>query len=64
MVLRDGRTWLVGRDHLLPWSFGGYGRPIARPRRDMVGLLTPPAIVAILSAGYRPRLHPSAREPA
>jgi hypothetical protein len=31
-----------------------------RPRGDMVDVLTPPAILAVLAAGYKPRWHPSA----
>ena len=48
---------------LLPWSFSGYGAPIERPR-DEVELLTPPATVAVLAAGYRPLVHPTAEADA
>jgi hypothetical protein len=47
-------------DALLPWSFSGYGAPRPRPRGVEVDVLTPPAIVAALSAGYRPHWHRSA----
>jgi hypothetical protein len=40
---------------LLPWSFFGYGAPEARPASEAARVLTPPAIVAALEAGYRPR---------
>ena len=44
---------------LLRWSENGYVETIARPR-GMVRVLTPPSIVAVLAAGYRPQWHPSA----
>jgi len=50
----------VRGDALLPWSFAGYGSPRPRPRAVEVDLLTPPAIVSVLRAGYRPQWHPSA----
>jgi hypothetical protein len=54
----DGRgaALLVG-GALLPWSMAGYLSPIGPPAT--VQLLTPPATVAALAAGYRPWLHPS-----
>ena len=45
---------------LLRWTPNGYDTSKRRPRGTMVGLLTPPAIVSVLAAGYRPRWHPSA----
>jgi hypothetical protein len=45
---------------VLPWSAAGYGTPRPRPRSLAVELLTPPAIVTVLSAGYQPSWHPSA----
>ena len=45
--------------HLLRWSENGYVGKIARPR-GMATVLTPPSIVAVLSAGYAPQWHPSA----
>jgi hypothetical protein len=50
---------IAGR--LLPWSFAGYGPAMAVPPAARVELLTPPATVAALTAGYRPLLHPSAQ---
>jgi hypothetical protein len=55
MIERDGRAFAVSRDRLLPWSFEGYGAPVPRPRRGPANVLTPPSIVAALSAGYAPR---------
>ena len=59
MIAQDERPFAVRGDALLPWSFAGYGSPRPRPRGTAVDLLTPPAIVAALSAGYRPHWHPS-----
>jgi hypothetical protein len=49
---------IVGAQALL-WSPAGYRTALARPR-GTVALLTPPASVAALKAGYRPLWHPSA----
>lgn len=45
---------------LLPWSPEGYGTPRPRPATGRVTVLTPAPSVAVLRAGYRPVLHPSA----
>jgi hypothetical protein len=45
---------------LLRWSSKGYGSAGSRPRRIKVDVLTPPSILAVLKAGYRPLWHPSA----
>ena len=50
--------WCAGT--LLPWSPRGYGTPVPLRRRAGVRLLTPPATVAALAAGYRPLVHPGA----
>jgi hypothetical protein len=60
IVLADDQPLAVRSDALPPWSFAGYGAPRARPRGIEVDLLTPPAMVAVLSAGYRPHWHPTA----
>ncbi len=61
--LLDGNTaqpYLFDRTNLFPWSPAGYGTPMPALRRREVEVLTPRSIVAVLSAGYRPMLHPSA----
>lgn len=58
-VVLDGAAWLVLGDEALAWSDAGYGERRARPRGE-VELLTPPAIVAVLRAGYVPGYHPTA----
>jgi len=60
MVSYAGSPALRTGGALLPWSFDGYGPPV-RPAPGMrANLLTPPAIVAALAAGYVPLVHPSA----
>ena len=55
-----GAPWLVWRDELLAWSDRGYAARSPRPRAGEAQMLTPPSIVALLAAGYSPRMHPSA----
>jgi hypothetical protein len=59
-VLWQGLPHLVLAGWLLPWSFMGYGTPIERPDTGSIEVLTPPSIVAVLSAGFCPSLHPTA----
>jgi len=51
-ALRDGA--------LLRWTAAGYDSRKPRPRGIAVDVLTPPAILAVLAAGYRPHWHPTA----
>jgi hypothetical protein len=60
MVRHDGSEALLAGGRLLPWSFAGYGEPTAVSPDTTVELLTPPKIVGVLAAGYRPMTHPSA----
>ncbi len=60
MIRSGGAVGLLLGGRLLPWSFTGYGAPIAVSHTLSVELLTPPSSVAALTAGYRPTLHPSA----
>ena len=59
VALEDG-AWVVRGDSLLRWTPNGYDARKRRPRGTMVDVLTPPAIVAAMAAGYRPHWHPSA----
>jgi hypothetical protein len=59
IAAEEGAFALRG-NKLLPWSPAGYGAPTARPLGGEVDVLTPPAIVAVLAAGYAPQWHPSA----
>jgi hypothetical protein len=53
-------AYAVRGPHLLPWTPSGYGSPRARPAGIEAEVLTPPAIVAALSAGYRLQWHDTA----
>ena len=55
-------SYLVQEDRLLGWSPAGYGNATPLNRRRQVEVLTPRSVVAVLSAGYRPMLHPSAAQ--
>jgi len=64
MIKHGGAPGLLLADRFLPWSFAGYGSPVALRPASAVELLTPPSTVAAIAAGYRPVLHPSANEAA
>jgi hypothetical protein len=51
---------LVLGDRLLPFTPSGYGAPVARPGGPLT-VMTPAPTVAVLRAGYRPVLHPTAQ---
>jgi hypothetical protein len=59
-IVCDGTPFAVRGRMLLRWSPDGYSGQMPRPQGIMVDVLTPPSIVDVLSAGYRPRWHPSA----
>lgn len=59
MVSMGGRAYAARGQFLLPWSHAGYGPPVARPGGE-AAVLTPPASLAALRAGYAPLWHPSA----
>jgi len=61
-VVIDGRAWLVWRDRLFAWSAVGYAERRARSAHREVDVLTPRSTVAVLAAGYRAAVHPSANE--
>jgi len=63
-VLRGGEPWLVLGAQLLRWTPSGYRERVARPVRAQAQAITPPALVAVLRAGWDPLvplLHPSSR---
>jgi hypothetical protein len=62
MVRWDDSIWLVQNGHLRRWSLFGYSKPIAMPAYQEFQMLTPPATVATLRAGFRPQLHPTAAD--
>jgi hypothetical protein len=53
------RAWLVKGNVLHGWSEEGYAGRRERPTTLEVTVLTPPSLVAVLDAGYLPRLHAS-----
>lgn len=55
----DGIPWLVWGDTLAAWSDAGYGERRSRMSHGDVEVLTPPSIVAVFEAGYKPKAHPS-----
>jgi hypothetical protein len=59
IALEEG-AFAVRGTSLLRWTPRGYDGRRRRPRGMSVDVLTPPAIVAVLAAGYQPRWHPSA----
>jgi hypothetical protein len=59
VALEDG-AFTVRSDALLRWTPEGYGARKKRPRGIAVDVLTPPAMLAALSAGYKPQWHFSA----
>lgn len=61
-VALDGIAFAVRGDTLLRWTPQGYDTRNRRPRGITVEVLTPPAILAVLKAGYRPHWHPSATD--
>ncbi len=70
-VLRAEEPWLVYGSELMRWTPAGYAERIQRPagESEPVPLVTPPSLVAVLRAGWRPDpavplFHPSARDRA
>jgi hypothetical protein len=55
MIAMEGRACAVSGGALLPWRFEGYGPARKRPRVGVAQVLTPPSILRVLAAGYRPR---------
>jgi hypothetical protein len=60
-VLLDGIPAVVVGDHLAEWTHDGYGHRRDRPRTSLASVLTPPATVAALGAGYDVQIDASAR---
>ena len=59
-VALDGDSYAIHGANLLRWNPEGYTVRKQRPRGITADVLTPPSILAVLGAGYRPRWHPSA----
>jgi hypothetical protein len=59
-VVMDGEAFAVRGDTLLRWTPEAYNARRPRPQGTMFHVLTPPTILAVLAAGYKPQWHPSA----
>ena len=60
MIAIGDEAFAVRGKRLLRWTPSGYAGTKPRPRSGLVDVLTPPAILAVLSRGYAPHWHPSA----
>ena len=61
-IVLGAAAYVVRGNALLRWTAQGYERGERRPRHIEVDVLTPPAILTVLAAGYCPRWHPSAKD--
>jgi hypothetical protein len=59
IIARDGDPFAVRGRHLLRWTPEGYTAAVRRSRGVTVDVLTPPAMLKVLKAGYLPRWHSS-----
>jgi hypothetical protein len=62
MVRHCGEPGLLLGGFILRWSFDGYRAPVKVSTNTSVEVLTPPATMATIAAGYRPLLHPTVAE--
>jgi hypothetical protein len=60
VIALDDTAYALRGDVLLRWSPAGYLASRPHPASADVDVLTPPSILAVLAAGYRPLWHPSA----
>jgi hypothetical protein len=60
MIALEEGAFAVRGGSMLRWTPQGYDTRKRRPRHTSVDVLTPPAILAVLAAGYQPQWHPSA----
>ncbi len=60
VTLGDNIAYLWHGGVLRPWSMEGYGGARTGSCEQMVEVLTPATTLAVLHAGYRPALHPTA----
>jgi hypothetical protein len=60
-VTWQGQPHLVLARRLRPWTVEGYARAVDVEPTERLAVLTPPTIVAALSAGYWPMVHVSAQ---
>jgi hypothetical protein len=60
VIAMDEIAFAVRGGSLLEWTPSRYGARKLRPRGIIADVLTPPAILTVFTAGYRPQWHPSA----
>ena len=60
-VIHGETPAIVLERELVEWTERGYGRRLARPRRGTASVITPPASVAALRAGYPAQIDDDAR---
>lgn len=60
MILRNGTTYLVQQDTILPYQRARYGLPEIRINHETVTVLTPEPMLSTIRAGYIPALHATA----
>jgi hypothetical protein len=60
-IALDGAAFAVHGNALLRWTAAGYAQRMMRSHGGMADVLTPPAILDVLRAGYRPNWHPSVK---
>ncbi|GAB3389091.1 hypothetical protein GCM10027568_10880 [Humibacter soli] len=60
-VLVDDTPRLILGDRLVEWTTAGYGAAAPRPKSGTATLITPPATVAVLRAGYPVQVDDRAR---
>lgn len=60
-VLLERRPALVLGDRLVEWTWEGYGEVRARPRHGTATVITSPATIAVLCAGYPLQIDAAAR---
>ena len=60
-VLLESSPVLVIGDELREWTREGYGTRLARPRRGLADVITPPSTVAVFRAGYPVQIDDAAR---
>lgn len=54
----DGVPTLVLHDVISRWTIDGYSQPTVRPTAGLTTVLTPPATLSVMRAGYSPILGP------
>ena len=56
----EGQAILIHQGKLWRWSFDGYVAASPISGVASVSVLTPPSVVRVLAAGYKPQVHPTA----